>query len=1785
MALPPPATPVWSSQAPAPTAQREALALAQARKLHAARRRADDQKRAPAHPPVRANSLRRANDSREQLRTTRARATSNATATATTTTDSIPPTASGRSFTVANINHGIIYLSAHGIRSASLCERTTHSLSRSHSYSHSLSHFHSHSYSYSLSHSHFHSRRLTVSTRPSVRPAHQRARPLPEPIFPQTPPDSATLDSKARPTSDDWEKSVYEAKTPTRTDFVLPPLPTEVNTDDAIKLERPAYIDSSPAPAAHHTRSRSFSTVDEHTVSSQSFEPGTFKVVIERAGRPRTADTETTPILEVPIPSYRLGTPRFSARGTAILRSSTYTSAASTDEYGPSFLTPQRATHSFLSSRPRSDVYSPSSFNFRATMELRPPPPSSEPSSARISKIPIGPQIYDALTANPDDPAVVRFSPTGDILAATPSRLIAHITSPSFLDYELLSDFFLTFRSFLVSRELVAYLLSRLRWAVDRQDDFGRIVRVRTFVALRHWILNYFVDDFVPKYRLRVYFCELVNGLYKDLKAREDGGGGDIKIIGELKKCWRRTCALYWESDERIGQDGASEDLQPGGKQGSLASVDENAFTVALPSTPPRGPAPRHVSEQTNPETIGSNPSDQFASKHMDWAHRARHTPQNSLSSPYIPSNYDSGVRIPLSPDSERSMQVLSCSIPVRGLNKPEPAKDVPLHAYPVPHPVAAPPSRLTASPQQPSPAKQSNRPSHGHKRSGSFSDALRDNRTHLSYPKSTTSDGDITTVDITTISKIPGSLVRGGLFQPGSPYVDVKNGSLRHAKSRLELAQEDVVHPDVHFRGGYVASPSVKKLLGGVRRALSSKQAGSSSPHFGHGFPHHHGAHLARSSNPATISTVASGAQKRRNTRPRPQVRIDVLASAVAESFKEAVQEQLKNEQQRRSTIPTPALGGFEFEFEKRKSNSNISEEHTKSAKNEGFRFNSGITAGSKSIVIMDDTGAPPVPMITGALPFSEKGPESLSSVPVDRTGVASDAKIENEKTDMHPEHREIEVPQDCCERVSRSSSQPSIVPQRRSASLGRERMHSFRRRGSAKTSMSRPASLRRHTSHASVLGRQKPIESMSTFKTMSSDNDPFHFDRQSSIKALKPARQLRRRPGGDLRAADNVQDLEQGQRPHSTGSLSNRTHSIANSLIVRTDRFDGSTKGAEQEDESKADGEPIKRAHLSLVDTHSSQPNLRPSFEAEVAKLAALPDDIDDDGGIESALMKLEGRYEKKSPDLADSSSRTSPRADVDSGAFEPSAPPVESYVPTGYNPLQPRDHAKSDDALHRPHAPPGAEGQDMYRLSGQAFTRRVPPVNSQTESEDSYSSVPLLDRGLSDIGGPTRGRASTLETMRSSAKPAPLNPMSPVSRMEDQAADPAASSNSSIEHIIKTDSMKRIPADETMPRSPIVRESFLLDDDEDLSDLGSARRTMSNDSNGVRSFFDDETPVGDNDEFLPHPMRHPPTPPLTANRLHDTLPQVDTTVFEKGLPTPGMSPASRLNGQSFEMLGQPMEPIAQPRETKQESLAAEAPHFPFILAYDSETLAQQFTIIEKDALDEIDWRELIELRWKQSSPHISDWVQYLHTQEAHGVDVVIARFNLVVKWAVSEIVLTESIEERARCIVKYIHIASHARRLRNYATMYQISIALLSNDVSRMRKTWSMVPALELHTMRTLEALVQPLKNFHNLRVEMETATIEEGCIPFIGIYTRDLIYNAQKPPFIDAPPAAGEKLVNFERHHTAATIVKSLLRLLEASSRYTFNVEPNIISKCLWMAALSDDEITKRSRQCE
>lgn len=77
--------------------------------------------------------------------------------------------------------------------------------------------------------------------------------------------------------------------------------------------------------------------------------------------------------------------------------------------------------------------------------------------------------------------------------------------------------------------------------------------------------------------------------------------------------------------------------------------------------------------------------------------------------------------------------------------------------------------------------------------------------------------------------------------------------------------------------------------------------------------------------------------------------------------------------------------------------------------------------------------------------------------------------------------------------------------------------------------------------------------------------------------------------------------------------------------------------------------------------------------------------------------------------------------------------------------------------------------------------------------------------------------------------------------------------------------------------------------------------------------------------------------------------------------------------------------------------------------------------------------------------------------------------------------------------------------------------------------------------------------------------------------------DLTYNSQKPAQLKN--CEGASLVNFERYRTAARIVKSLLRLIDASTKYRFEPVQGIIERCLWIASLPEDEIQARSKQLE
>ncbi|KAG8623641.1 hypothetical protein KVT40_008617 [Elsinoe batatas] len=1552
----------------------------------------------------------------------------------------------------------------------------------------------------------------------------------------------------------------------------------------------------------------------------------------------RPTPVDSPMILQVPIPTYRIGTPRIGDRGTVYLPDSFYSEGSGTEDNRVSNFSHLELDDVFPAP---PGMQTPTAFlNYDPSRVLTAAPNPPEATQG------IDPNIYNAFVFDSENPRYIRYMANGSILAATPARLIAQITHVKFLDYDLLSDFFLTYRSFLSSKDLLRYLIARLRWAVFCGGS-GRIVRVRAFVATRHWILNYFMDDFEPDYDLRLLFCNLVDKLAADLYSRPDKGGGDLQVIGELKKCWRRVCDVIWGTNDGGHPFPATHDISPGEPGGSMLIAN---------GIEQQDHARRQQEVQ---EDFFNQPS--FTQKHARIVS-------------YDPMDMANMVTSPTSPWRARqdSMDVTSCSIPMwRRFGNASPSFR-PRALMPVTE-ITRPMGDVAKLPSS----------AHRHKQSkGSKSS------TETAIVISPPQEDPIIFHPRNEVGPFnSGDLIRGVLVPPPLPQVtkQVRMGREVGFDSDMENSDRETKRTN---------------MVGQVKRKLSSRNGTFGSSRDGS----------------ATSSPKRQDTGNKRAKMPSKTVlisRSDFLASRVAEAYEKLIRE----DQDEDRTTPKPEKqlplsNGLHHDqpdqHERQGSLADIDKDLPRPPK-KSDRLNSHMTTSSRSIMIINDIDSTPVPAMP-AFDLHDKITPSDNRMwqrPPRRIQDAFD--MQNGDLPLGFSQRDGALSP-----ASGKSLQPSINTLRIGSASERVQY-------SASTSA-------RSESPPQGLGLMLPGAPP---ESPDGDFDTDVYRQSSTIEPFEAAsdiggayqKQLRRRPGGDLRAADNVDELHSARpRRNSTGSVALNRMSSTTSATLSTEIVDAQL-GSKltrarliSHHTNERDSGPIRRKSLQLLSTHSSRPNLRPSFQVEVDKLAKLPNDEEDDGGLESTLAKLEGRSPLASP--------TTGSMSIKSPIAPPTSPEGQQLAP-----------APSPDQAPSP--PAKAKRRSRVQVIGHPDH----PETSRLNLDDQHS--PLTETMGASIYNPSRtSRGTPEDRLRDSAMsedPYLINGDRVVSsnggRWSHMAAPTPRRSNSINKRnwplVGSKDFSTEQPRSSTRASSNTPKSSFLLNDDESLSsgddeeeEPRNTSQASGRKSQGDRSFFIDEDGEEDGRARTPTfgafdpPLSPPPSTPLPAipfaPPLYDPIPDKAA----KRLRTPGPDPfeqqQSLKEAASFPFpptsksptpnfsLNQPPKsamkskhiPLDASQASTQISRSLHASHTPFVLAFPSSLLASQLTIIERDALSEIDWQELVSLKWSAVPPTVQNWAEYMRLPSQSGVDIVIARFNLVVKWAVSEILLTNDVHDRARTISKFIHVAAHSRRLRNFATMYQLTVALCSEKVVRLKRTWMLVSAAEKEVLKALEDIVQPMRNFARLRGEMESALLAPAlspedaltpprsesrsnsraglrtaqsqasldakpdivvragaCIPFIGIYTHDLAFNAQKPAFVDPEPAtqnssqnslpsargafsanttpkmgltngtspsptppapvaspskhlqaqkkadkgstplngtiaAGEEsMVNFERFQTKAGIVKNLLRLLEASARYSVRPNKELVARCLWLAALEEGELEQRAKGLE
>ncbi|KAJ5550967.1 Guanine-nucleotide dissociation stimulator CDC25 [Penicillium sp. DV-2018c] len=1435
----------------------------------------------------------------------------------------------------------------------------------------------------------------------------------------------------------------------------------------------------------HRARPISFSTISEQQSTAGAGKRGELRIVIDRPeDRPKSAHDSSTPALEVPIPRYRLGSPLFSADGSVMMQSSIYTQSSMLDQFRNSTLLGNRADplQSLHSPYPR-DSLSRNRPSFAISMFSGPAAgidmsrASLAPRNSMVHELkePVEPSIYETLVYDMDDGSVVRYVPgTKDVSAATPARIVAQISSESFMDYELVSDFFLTFRSYLSTSHLLALLLARLKWAINRLQDDGRIIRIRTFAALRHWILNYFLDDFVTNYELRTNFCDTINELYAEVRSRNHGGTSDRKILIDLKRCWNGKCSMYWSSPElSCAYNDPENPILPGDAQIELPRA-ENLHQI----TPPLLRPPM----QTPPS-----------------------------------------AKVTLSQLSmiEAILLQLNKRFSMSASKGKAPRPVVLGHAK------SKSPSRTQEPPTSPVSSKARHPYGHSHKRSGSFSDSVRDDRVPMFTTETNMGTAPQEILD-------PISLIRGEMYPPAESYMTMMAPESPPLPPPSKNAGPDRRStPDAPKS---TPNSGMRTIIGSIKRALHTRNGGQSvsariaNAHEAVSLP-------SRGKVSAMPTGMAFGSELYRERKmaaaPKHPARIDVLCDEVLRQYRQAmIKEEMKDHEQppvssdvqQMSTqdIP-PETNGILLPIQ---------------SPNSDHKSRSEIATPGESIIIVDDAGfemASIAGAATGSIPNT--GDITHSKSVYDVSDDASTQSIPEEGERLRPVCYNAYEPEAV---VQPDLSHPPgpFIP-KRSSSIERGSTPTNRKR------VSLSLRLRKYASFQSGIARQR--YSMSSEATQSTAGSNATQDQNDN----RPGPILRRRRGGNLR------QMQTGDEPDA---LAGR-HSFAS--------WDDSVMDSMATSDGSGSRPPSAlippNPRYSLIQPPAS-PHLRRSFESVLAKFAELPDD--DDGGIESTLLKLEGKWDGPA-----SGNRASAPAQAGTSHYNREQP----LMAHGLETVRP-----AWDIISRRRQ----TDKSSYSTVGGRLAPPRPYSDSVAESEESYNSIPLLERGLTD------------DSMKWQATSDPIHyePHGvPLTLESSQDTFEIVSSHPSIQIVHETDSMRRIPRGATNPPSlhydpdQMTPRRFSALSSEMSVDMIDRHEAL-----GARRSTDTRSLNSSTVEIPPHPLAQPPSPPMTIQHpgSFTSYPSpLDNTVLYQAKPlTPDTSPRHKTVGNiasrpmNIQQISNDVLHTSENSHPGQNASINPTPdHVPFILSCESQVLAQQLTIVEMAALSEIDWRDLVEMKWSSACPLVTNWVQFLAYEERKGIDLVVGRFNLMVKWILSEIVLTSDINERARTIIKYIHTAAHARRICNYATMLQIAIALSSSDCSRLQSTWQLISADDKRLFKDMECLIQPVRNFNDLRVEMETANLQEGCIPFIGLYVHDLTYNAQKPAQVNN--STGGLLVNFERYRTAARIVKSLLRLIDASTKYRFEPVPGIIERCLWIACLPDDEIQARSKALE
>lgn len=227
----------------------------------------------------------------------------------------------------------------------------------------------------------------------------------------------------------------------------------------------------------------------------------------------------------------------------------------------------------------------------------------------------------------------------------------------------------------------------------------------------------------------------------------------------------------------------------------------------------------------------------------------------------------------------------------------------------------------------------------------------------------------------------------------------------------------------------------------------------------------------------------------------------------------------------------------------------------------------------------------------------------------------------------------------------------------------------------------------------------------------------------------------------------------------------------------------------------------------------------------------------------------------------------------------------------------------------------------------------------------------------------------------------------------------------------------------------------------------------------------------------------------------------------------------------------------------------------------------LARQLTLMEFTVFQKVNAEELLGLGWMKDS---KEWT-------APNITQIISRSNQVTDWVTTYIITTPNLKKRINAIRHFLQMAEACYEMKNFNTLFEIMMALVSHPIYRLRRTWDGIGRVYREKYTKYETITSFAGSRRNYREELKQVNLgKEPCLPYLGVHLTDLV-------FFDQGNAGykfegKEMYINLTKRSQMALVVNQLT----SSQKYPFSfVTVEYIQQFMWWQlnanVTSDEEL--------